>query len=449
VERGALSLAEITERAERLVRVSPADSTIVTWLEGRRASALESTRSRRAEEAPFRTVVVRVREGRRTGLARAEAGTRGELEATLRQALAVARAATISSDWVWPSEGEAKSPAPSATALHDPEIGGLAPATMQARLSEFADKRTTLRAAWSESRVAVAASGRPTRAAAATELALEARTGRRPGSGFVAGASRRLAGLSWTELLERARSLEAGEVSEELPPVGAPAVLSPETAAVLVESLARELFSGRRFLAGEGPLADPTERRHLPDWFHLADEPLDPAAIPFPFDLDGVLTHRRELVKEGELAGPALDLELASRCGRVSTAQGLASDDAFPCHPQLGAGEHDERELLARAAGGVRIGSVEGFRCFTGPGLPFTATARSVRRIGEGGALGAALPPLTWRGRLLDLWTRVEGLGRERAVWEPQALVTGFGATVAPAVLLSDPGELVASPNRF
>jgi len=446
VERAALSLAEITERAERLVRVSPADSTIVTWLEGRRCSALESSRSRRADEAPFRTVVVRVREGRRTGLGRAEAGTRGELDATLRQALAVARAATISSDWVWPPESGA--PAMNG-ALCDPEIATLTSAAMQSRLAGIADKRTTLRAAWSESRVAVAASGRPTRSASATEIALEARTGRRPGSGFAAGASRRLEGIPWAALLERARALEAGEVSEELPPAGAPAVLSPETAAVLVESLARELFSGRRFLAGEGPLADPTERRHLPDWFHLDDDPLDPDAIPFPFDLDGVLTHRRALVKEGELAGPALDLELASRCGRTSTAQGLASDDAFPCHPQLGAGEHAESELLARAAGGIRIGSVEGFRCFTGPGLPFTATARSVRRIGEGGVLGPALPPLSWRGRLLDLWTKVEGLGRERAVWEPQALVTGFGATVAPAVLLSDAGELAASPNRF
>ena len=68
-----------------------------------------------------------------------------------------------------------------------------------------------------------------------------------------------------------------------------------------------------------------------------------------------------------------------------------------------------------------------------------------MRLVGPGGALGAALPPLVWRGRLLDLWTRVEGLGSERAVWEPQALVTGFGATVAPAVLLRDPGDLVVA----
>src|SRR5262245_36726176 len=151
MERAALSLAEITERAERLVRVSPADSTIVTWLEGRRSSAVESARSRRAEEAPFRTVVVRVREGRRTGLARAEHGTRGELDATLRQALAVARAATISSDWVWPAESSPAMPAMNGE-LCDPELAALAPAAMQSRLAALADKRTTLRAAWSESR---------------------------------------------------------------------------------------------------------------------------------------------------------------------------------------------------------------------------------------------------------------------------------------------------------
>lgn len=446
MERELLPLAEIVERSERLVRVSPADATIVTWLEGRRGNALDSARSRRADQSAYRTVVLRVREGRRTGLARAEAGSRGELEAALRQAMAVARAAPISSDWVWPAEAESRPPL---AGLHDPALGAAAVTTVPERLAALGDKRTTLRAAWTESRIAVAASGRPTRSATSTDIALEARTGRRPGSGFAAGASRSLDGLDWNGLLARARALEAPEVSEELPVAGSPAVLSPETAAVLVESLARELFSGRRFLAGEGPLADPTERRHLPDWFHLADDPLDPGALPFPFDLDGILSHRRELVREGELAGPALDLELASRCGRVSTAQGLASDDAFPCHPRLAAGELAETELLARAAGGLRIGSVEGFRCFTGPGLPFTATARSVRRIGAGGVLGAALPPLVWRGRLLELWTRVEGLGRELVVWEPQALVSGLGSSVAPAVLLSDPGELAPSANRF
>jgi predicted Zn-dependent protease len=443
VPREELPLSEIAERAERLVRVSPADATIVTWLEGRHGSALESVRSRRGDSSESRTVVIRVREGRRTGLARAEAGTRGELEAALRQALAVARAASISSDWVWPAERDlAEMP----RGLRDEAIATLAPARMQERLESLADKRTTLRVAWTESRIAVAATGRPTRAAAATEIALEARTGRRPGSGFAAGASRSFAGLDWDGLLARARALEAPGVTEELPGPGAPAVLSPESSAVLVEALARELFSGRRFLAGEGPLADPSERRHLPDWFHLADDPVDSEALPFPFDLDGIATQRRELVKEGELAGPALDLELASRCGRTSTAQGLASDDAFPSHPRLANGEYAESELLARAAGGVRIGSVEGFRCFTGPGLPFTATARSVRRVEAGGALGPALPPLVWRGRLLDLWTKVEGLGRDGVVWEPQALVSGFGAAMAPAVLLSDPGELGVRP---
>lgn len=438
MERESLPLSEIAERSERLLRVSPADATIVTWIEGRRAHTVESSRHRRAGQDTYRTVILRVRTGRRTGLARAEAGSRGELEAALRQALAVAHASSISSDWVWPAEERSNG---QPVVLHDAELAALAPPQFQERLQELAEKRATLRASWTDSRIVVAASGRPTRAAALTNISVEARTGRRPGSGFAAGTARSLRSLALEALVARARELEAGVVEQDLPAAGAPAVLAPEAAATLVESLARELFSGRRFLAGEGPLADPTERRHLPDWFHLADDPTSPEALPFPFDLDGVARHRRELVKDGELAGPALDLELASRCGRVSTAQGLASDDAFPCHPQLGAGDLEESELLARASGGIRIGSVESFRCFTGPGLPFTAVARSVRRVGPGGTLGAALPPLLWRGRLLELWTTVEGLGRQRVAIEPAALMVGLGAALAPAVLLSQPGD--------
>ena len=123
-----------------------------------------------------RVVVVRVREGRRTGLARCAASDVGELQATLRQALAVARGASISPDWEWPRGSEDPVPPAAIAELHDAETAALAPPTVLQRLQQLADKRSSLYCSWSERNLVVAASGRPVRAASATEISLEART---------------------------------------------------------------------------------------------------------------------------------------------------------------------------------------------------------------------------------------------------------------------------------
>ena len=74
------------------------------------------------------------------------------------------------------------------------------------------------------------------------------------------------------------------------------------------------------------------------------------AFLRIPFDYDGVLKRRRELVHDGELAGPVLDLELAARCGRLSTGHGVAGEDATPGHQQWLAGEETEADLLRAIA---------------------------------------------------------------------------------------------------
>ncbi|MEO7973601.1 MAG: hypothetical protein ABIU84_08435, partial [Thermoanaerobaculia bacterium] len=270
---GKLSLAEIVERSEHLLRLSPADSTIVSWIETASNLAIESTRGRRAEASATRVVVVRVREGRRTGLARCEASDVGELQATLRQALAMARAASISPDWEWPRASEETLAPAALSELHDAEVAELAPAAALERLQKLADRQSALRCNWSERNLVVAATGRTVRAASSTEISLEARTGRRPGSGFAAASSRALARLPIDQLVARAQLLQATEISEELPASSAPAVLAPEAAVAILELVAREVFSGRRFVAGQGPLADPAERRALSSLVRLIDEP--------------------------------------------------------------------------------------------------------------------------------------------------------------------------------
>ncbi len=95
----ASSLDFALERASRLVALSPADATLVSWFEWRHGQASEGARQRRVLDAERREILVRVRVSGRTGAARGDATEPGELQRLLRSALGAARLAAPSPDW--------------------------------------------------------------------------------------------------------------------------------------------------------------------------------------------------------------------------------------------------------------------------------------------------------------------------------------------------------------
>ncbi len=428
-ESAPLPLDEILARAQHLVERSPADLTTIAWLECTRGAALESARSRRAERAPGRAVVVRTRLAGRTGVARGEAADAGSLETLLRLAMADARAAEPSPDWATAAAAEVET----LGGLHDPALEELEPGAAGALLQRLAEKRATLRLRWTDLRLVVAASSHPPRALRATEATLEARTGRRPGSGFAAATRRRLADLDLAALVATARSLEAPALTEGVPAPGAPVVLAPEAAVALVEACARRVLATRRFDSGSAATLD---------WSPavvLTDEPLAPGGAPLPFDLDGVPKRARDFVRGGAFTGHALDLELAARSGGATTGHGLAGDEAWPLHLALAPGALSEEALRAEAVGGVRVGGLEELRVEAGAPFRFRAVARSLRRIESEGRLGDAMAPLVFSGTLEGCFAALAATADQVVVWAPLP-TDGLGACRAPAARLAGHG---------
>jgi predicted Zn-dependent protease len=267
-------LAEIAERAERLLALSPADATSIAWIESSDGEVVESSRTRRAGTESRRSVLFRVRVGGRTGRSRAESAHPGDLQRSLRAALADARCAEPTPDWAL--EAARREPAV-LDGLADPAIADLAAPAAQRELQGRAQRPSALRLRWGETRFAITASFHPTRAAALTAATFEARTGRRPGSGFAASSARSLAALDIDRLLATARDLEAEAVEPDAVRPGIPAVLAPEAVAMLVDSLARHALNGARRLAG-GKAPD----LRLPEALRIVDEPLDPGVCRSP-----------------------------------------------------------------------------------------------------------------------------------------------------------------------
>lgn len=437
VDTAPLSLEEIVTRADHLVALSPADQTQVLWSEGTRASVIESARVRRLDSGRPSTVRIRVRASGRTGIARAESADVGELQAALRAALADARCQAPSPEWDIASTGGETA---AVDGMHDPEIAALEPPAAQAYLRGLVARNATLRLRWSERRLVVASSFHPIRAAALTAISLEARTGRRPGSGFAAATARSLRRLDAPALLDRARSLEAESVEPGLPEAAAALLLAPEAAAVLIDAFARHVLSGgsrmrRQTAAGPGPWP-------ISDALTLVDDPLDPRGAPLPFDLDGVPKRRRIFVEKGRSRGSAFDLELAGAAGERPTGHGLGADDAWPTHLEVAPGAEPESELLRRAAGGLRVGSLEDLAIEPEGGLGIRATIRSARRVETDGTLGVALPPMTWTTALGTALANVVATGRESVCWMPRD--TDLGAVRSVALCLAPTGSLVS-----
>lgn len=428
------TLDEIAERAARLVAQSPADATSIAWVETREGEAVESPSGRSAGVDLRRSVLFRVRVGGRTGRARAESALPGDLQRSLRAALADARCAEPSPDWNLEACGREPAVLPD---LADPVLVGFDAAGAQRELQSRADPRAALRLHWRESRIAVAASFHPARRTELTSATLEARTGRRPGSGFAARTARQLATLRFDEILAAARQLEATELSAELPAAGLPAVLAPEALAVVLDAIARRAFSGGRRLAG-GKAPD----LRLDPALRLVDEPLDPRVLPVPFDLDGCAKRPRVFAERGWVVAAAADLDLAARLGLETTAHALAGDDAWPDHLVLEPGTAGSP--LVAAAGGLRIGAVESFAVEPGDALPFRAVARNVRRIDERGALGAGLAPLVWSGTLRGLFGELRAIGDDAVTWAPRDGSTG--AIRVPSIAVADVGALRSRP---
>jgi predicted Zn-dependent protease len=422
----APALDRIASDAERLLARSPADATLVTWIERRRGTARESARARRAELEDAREVIVRVRVAGRTGGARTESTAPSDLERVLRGALAAARAEPASPDWDAAASAGAVADLPG---LFDPALAELEPAGAQRELELRAERRATIDLTWREERIVVAASFHPLRAVSLTAAGAAVRTGRRPGSGFAARSARTLAGLDLEQLVARARSLEAPDSVDEAPDRPLPLVLSPEVAAALVEAWGRVALSARG-------ARETAARATLARGLTLDDEPLAARGLPLPFDLDGSPRSRRRFVDGGRVLGAAFDLELAARAGAAPTGHGLASDDAWPVHLALAPGASGEAELRARAAGGLRVGALEHLAVRDGdPALGFRAVARNVRRIGPDGTLGTGLAPLGWDGSLSVVLAAVEEVGGETATWAPRAGLPG--ATTGAALRLA------------
>jgi predicted Zn-dependent protease len=226
---------------------------------------------------------------------------------------------------------------------------------------------------------------------------------------------------------------------EDIEPGAYDVIIEPPATAEVIDWLNMIALSGSAFDDGSSFFVNNIGEQILGSNFTLADDALDPAFLPFPFDLEGLPKRRVALIENGVIRTPAVDKAYADRLGFAPTAScwnpgGTEHGSAF--HLSIDGGDLTREELIRSTKHGIWVTR---FNYVNGLLEPKTALMTGTTRDGtfliRDGEIVARLPNLRWTQSIVEAFSRIEGLSRERgrvATW-----YNSFGGTIAPVMKIA------------
>jgi len=226
---------------------------------------------------------------------------------------------------------------------------------------------------------------------------------------------------------------------EDIEPGAYDVILEPPATAEVVDWMNLITLSGSAYDDGSSFFVNNLGKQILGTNFTLADDALDRDFLPFPFDLEGLPKRRVALIEKGVIRTPAIDKTYADRLGFPPTATcwnlgGTEHGSAF--HLSIDGGDATREELIRSTKRGIWVTR---FNYVNGLLEPKTALMTGTTRDGtfliRDGEVVARLPNLRWTQSIVEAFSRIEGLTRERrrvATW-----YNSFGGTIAPVMKIA------------
>ena len=226
---------------------------------------------------------------------------------------------------------------------------------------------------------------------------------------------------------------------EDIEPGAYDVIIEPAATAEVVDWMNMITLSGSAFDDGSSFFVNNIGKKVLGANFTLADDALDSAFLPFPFDLEGLPKRRVAFIEHGVIRTPAIDKAYADRLVFAPTATcwnlgGSEHGSAF--HLSIDGGDSTREELIRSTKHGIWVTR---FNYVNGLLEPKTALMTGTTRDGtfliRDGEVVARLPNLRWTQSIVEAFSRIEGLSRERgrvATW-----YNPFGGTIAPVMKIA------------
>jgi PmbA protein len=214
-----------------------------------------------------------------------------------------------------------------------------------------------------------------------------------------------------------------------------PVIFDPENAASLIRALAGAA-SGPSLYRRASFLLDRLGTTIAAPRVTVVDDGLIPGALGSrPFDGEGLATRRTVLVREGVLESYLLDSYSARKLGLTSTHHAVRDGSGVTVattNLMLMAGPSTPAELIASVKRGLYVTELIGF------GVNAVTGDYSRGAVGlwiENGELTHPVEEVTVAGNLLEMFTRIEGIGND---------LTLRDRTAAPTLLI---GRMVVAGN--
>jgi len=227
-----------------------------------------------------------------------------------------------------------------------------------------------------------------------------------------------------------------GDVLEEIEPGPYDVILEPPAIAEVLEWMNMITFSGQSYEDGSSFFVDNIGKPLLGANLTLSDDALDPAFLPFPFDLEGLPKRRVALIENGIIRTPVVDKVYSDRLGIAPTANGWSlggGEHGSVFHASIAPGDTTREELIASTKRGIwvtRFNYVNGL--LEPKSALMTGTTRDGTFLIRDGEVAARLPNLRWTQSMVEAFRNIDGLTRERrrvATWYNM-----FGGTIAPVM---------------
>jgi PmbA protein len=364
--------------------------------------------------------------GKRLGSAGTNRLDRAGISQAARQAVAIASQAADDKEFPGLVSPAAAPTAPEIPGAYDQKTATLSPAS-RARL--------VARAAAYAKQKGVAAFGKV--ASGGFELAIATSTGVRQyatGSSFGAACTAMVDGAAGSEdwsggsvdALEARLAIFGKDAVDtalaarnprKVDPGDWPVIFAPRAVSTLVDFLTYLGFDSMAHQEGRSCLAGKMGTKVVSDLVTLRDDGLDPAAMPLPFDYEGVPRKRLVLIEKGVAKELAHNSRTARKAGTVSTGHSvvgpLSSHGGMPGHVILEPGDATLQQMIAGTQKGLFVSRF----WYTNVAEPSKAVITGMTRDGlfliENGRVAGPVCNMRFTESILDALSRVEQVGSE------------------------------------
>ena len=253
-------------------------------------------------------------------------------------------------------------------------------------------------------------------------------------SGYATQRERRVADLDIAALGREAtaKATLLADTVEDLAPGAYDVILEPPALAEVFDWMNMIAFTGQSFEDGSSFFVGNLGRQLLGANFTLADDAID--CLPFPFDLEGLPKRRVTLVDNGVIRTPVLDQSWADRLGLEPTANAWSlgsPEHGAAFHLSMEGGSSTREEMIASTKLGIWVTRFNYVNGLLEPrSALMTGTTRDGTFLIRDGRVAARLPNLRWTQSMVEAFSSIELLSRERrkvGTW-----YNLYGGTVAP-----------------